>query len=594
MKKFSKLFAIVTIIAMLVTSLMSVTVYADPVTGSAIIINKPENQHLSGQTFSAYQIFGLSIIDLDGDGPGTETSYLYSVLPEFKPFFAEYFKTEDIFNDDGYTADGANILDVKLNGIIADIGTDSDELNDMAQALLAFIGDDIDPTQSVTVKADEDPASVEINGLPLGYYMVYGSVLAENNVKVIAACALKTNDTPVNITPKADAPAIDKQVKNDHTGVGNVDDLNTATDGTGWNNWTDLDIGDTAEFRLLSRVPKMVGYESYTYIVHDKMSKGLTFNPASVEVYIDGAQITDPAGKYTVSQAANTSITDDTDPYYGSTDITITFDPTWFVGQQTGDSIEIKYNALVNENAIISKPGNPNKAHLEYSNDPNWDGTGKTPTGETPDDEVFVYTYEINVFKYTGTLNPDGSLAANSKALAGAEFTLFNNTTVPTEIDLVLVSAGSETDPAVYRPLTSDDADTDKVLAIISPASGKIVIKGLDDNATKYLLVETKAPVGYNRLRGNIDVTVAYEAVSDTDTTGIGDYSVSYTYDGTTISEATTGNKINRIDVLNKTGIEFPETGGIGRTIFILVGATMVGAGLICLVIFRKKIFPGK
>lgn len=197
-------------------------------------------------------------------------------------------------------------------------------------------------------------------------------------------------------------------------------------------------------------------------------------------------------------------------------------------------SLVVTYSAVLTEDAIIDADGVQNDAKLTYgdNNETEWDTT-KTKT------------YSFDLLKYNGA-------DADKNPLAGAEFQL-KRKGVNTVVRLVKI------DENTYRLSNADDAEDVKVSSFITNDIGAIKIVGLD--ADSYVLTETKAPTGFNILVKDTEVIIS----SDT-------------------TETIT------VEVANNTGTELPSTGGIGTTIFYVVGAILVvGAAVILIVKKRVK-----
>ena len=155
------------------------------------------------------------------------------------------------------------------------------------------------------------------------------------------------------------------------------------------------------------------------------------------------------------------------------------------------------------------------------------------------------------MFKYTKT-------GETETALAGAKFTLSKNADGSNPI--ALVSKGNN----VYR--VAKTGETGTVTEITTDDTGKFTIKGLD--ADTYYLTETAAPAGYNKLAGPVTIVIGENGVVN----------------GTT--EASQG--VDEVKVLNQSGTELPSTGGIGTTIFYVVGGILV-VGAVVLLVTKKR-----
>lgn len=288
----------------------------------------------------------------------------------------------------------------------------------------------------------------------------------------------------------------------------------------------DADIGQTVNFK--STITAQAGAENYVF--HDKMSAGLQYTGVT-GITLNG-NIVDTAN-YVVK---TTDITD------GCT-FEVVFTQAFCDTLKANDKIVISYTAVVTKDAVIGGDGNLNQSQIEYGE------SGKTTT--TPLSETKTYTWKLDVLKYT--------MKGDEKTpLAGAKFTLSKNSDGSDPISLV------EVEKNVYRVATKDDANT--ITEITTDATGAFTIQGLDSDT--YYLTETAAPAGYNVLKSAIEVKVSDKG------------EVTYIYDGDTAT--------GTVEVENNTGAELPSTGGIGTTIFYVVGGLLVVAAGVLLVT-RKR-----
>lgn len=335
----------------------------------------------------------------------------------------------------------------------------------------------------------------------------------------------------VTIAPKSDVPKFEKKIKdrNDST-----DAANTYTD---WQDSADYDIGDQVPFKLEGIVTsKYNDYKTYYFAFHDKEETGLTFNKDSVKVYVDGNEIN-------TGYKVVTSTTD------GCTFEVVFNNLKKVASVKAGSKVTVEYTSELNENAVLGKQGNVNEAKLVFSNNPRDEQEGKPEKpGETPWDNVIVFTYRVVVDKYANSVN--------GEKLTGAEFTL----------EKVLKDGSKET-----------------ITVAKSEAGTRFTFKGLDDG--NYILTETKTPDKYNTI-APIQFTVNAKHNIEWNSGARTDILTSLT-GGTTVTgeitfTANEGKSELATKVVNKSGSTLPETGGIGTTIFYVVGVVlMLGAGVL-------------
>lgn len=314
--------------------------------------------------------------------------------------------------------------------------------------------------------------------------------------------------------------------------VKKVKDVNDSTgDASDWQDSADYDINDSVPFKLTATLADNVSaYDTYKVVFHDTLSKGLTYNGDAV-VYVDGVE---KAG-FTVTPVVNED---------GTTSLTISCDDVKALGAANSSVISVEYTATLNSDAAPGSAGNPNEVYLEYSNNPQ----NSSDTGNTPKDVVIVFTYKTVINKVDKDGNP----------LAGAEFKLEK-----------------------YNEAT----DSWTEIAVVKNEAGTVfTFTGLDDGS--YKITETATPSGYNGI-APIEFTVtathdiladnpALTALSGNEATG----EVTFTANETEGSLST--------DIINKAGSTLPETGGIGTTIFYIIGSVLV-LGALVLLIAKKR-----
>ena len=414
-------------------------------------------------------------------------------------------------------ADSAFVVDEK--NVFADCATAAD----VADAMTGW-GDSSDQAKAFAKIAYDNKAGSGVDcvagttSLDAGYYLVvdvteFGTG-ATDTVYNLALLQL-TNKGTFEIAVKTDIPQVEKKVKDANDTEGST---------TNWQDSADYDIGDNVPFQLKATLGgKVSEFDSYEIVFHDTLSSGLKYN-GDAKVYIDGDEV---AG-FTVTYVGNT--------------LTVSCDDVKALGATNNSVITVEYTAELTEGAVIGSAGNPNKVYLEYSNNPNDEGTGKTQ-----EDKVIVFTYKVIVNK----------VDENKQPLVGAGFTLYK------KVGSAWVPVGDQ---------------------VIGDTMTAFIWKGLDDG--DYKLEETTTPAGYNTIDPiEFTVTATHDIESDNPAlTALSGNLLSGEAAFTADSAAGT----LTTDVVNQSGTVLPETGGIGTTIFYALGAAlMVGAGV--LLVTKKR-----
>ena len=288
---------------------------------------------------------------------------------------------------------------------------------------------------------------------------------------------------------------------------------------------TDVEVGQTVNYTITGKVPAYTGFNTYTYRIEDTMTDGLTFKK-DVKVTVGGTDVTaDCTVNYDVNKNANS--------------FTVTV-PVLLKKYKIGDEIKATYSATVNQKAIAVV--SENAAKLIYSNDPT---TGETKTITPP--VVKVYTSQIVIDKYEA--------GKEDTKLPNAEFILYKKET-----------SGDTTTTKYYKWNETDEKvewveDRAAATVVVTDMYGRTYFFGLANGT--YYLVETKAPAGYNRLEEPAEIKVEG---STTDTTKLS----------------------NIAKVPNSTGTTLPSTGGMGTTVFYVLGAVLV-LGAVVLLVTKKR-----
>ena len=496
MKLIKKIAAIMFAFMMVVS--MSCNVKADDTTTETGKGKITINNAIPGQTYKIYKILELESYD------PTTGNYAYKVTPEWKSFV----------ENEGQTyltkVDGTDYVNW-----VGDATNKGAHVKEFAEKAIAYVKKENSPVKKYTsqdataASAEQATTTVTFENLPLGYYLVDSSVGS--------LCGLDTTAKEVTIEEKNDVPTVDKKVHN-------------GTDYEGSNN---ANIGDTIYFRTRINVKK----GATNYILHDKMSKGLTY----VKSTNTTVHALDSDGNMWV-QASQPKLDVDyvikKDNLGDDCSFHIEFQNSYLEKHADEEYvIQIEYSAILNENAVIAGEGNKNETWLKYGENNNLETTHPTTTTKT---------FEMNVFKfYKDKKNSD-----KETGLANAVFTLSKNQNGSDSINLI-DQGSNDQGSNVYRVANTGDA------SIKTNKSGKFTIKGL--SAGIYYLTETKQPAGYNKLSGPVTVVI-----DETGLVKVGE------------SEA------NPVKVENKTGTVLPSTGGAGTTMIYLIGAVLVlGSGVV-------------
>ena len=491
------------------------------------------NDAVVGHTYTAYQVFKGVYYSGNRQVEGKEAEYLSDVtwgddVDDTKILKA--LQESTVIGKDFTDKTSAEEVAYVLQGY----DNKSEQLDEFARIVGKNLKTNATGKGSVTVGEDKQTT---INGLTAGYYFVKdtgkigdGEIATKFLVKVVG-------DATVEI--KATAPTIEKKIVNG-------DD----------SNHTSVNIGDQVEFKLTAKVPDMANFDTYTFTISDTLSAGLTFDATSVAVEI---------GEKKLVADTNYKLTEPADPDADNT-FKIEFTKAQlgdYVKHTDGATIVVTYKATLNSNALTTDK-ETNTAKLEYSNNPSSDGKG---TVKTPDVPVYIYDFDIEIAKYDGT-NGDTD-ADKAKKLSGATFILYK---VKDGKNLYYVQERDTTTKAVTCVTWTENKD--EATKFITDENGKTTFQGIA--AGTYYLRETQAPAGYNSLKNDHKVEISATYGTDGKLT---DSSATHTGEG---------QYIQTVEVPNKAGAVLPSTGGIGTTIFYVLGS-ILALGAAVLLIVKKR-----
>lgn len=443
---------------------------------------------------------------------------------------------------------------------------------------IAQIRANLNANSAVTMNPEAEGSTTYTATAPLGAYLVvvegsetstYNAMVVSTNYKNVNG--VNTIDLGKNTAAakKSTKPTLDKNIKN----------------GDATTKHNTVNIGDVINYEVsVANIPEYTGKYPVFNVV-DTLSQGLTFNGEDVTVKVNGTTLrkdidykfTKEGQKITIN-FVDTSLTATGKTEYGYT-----------LNNYKGQNMTIAYSATVNENAKLNEVGNQNDATLTYSKD----STVNNNNG-TDEKKTHSYTFDIDgsvqgtdsvipvdvthilnkIGEEVKTIEVNGKEVEVKAALEGAEFTVYTN-----EACTVRYQQGGVDYPVVR-----------------STAAGQIELKGLA--AGTYYIKETKAPAGYSVNATAVKVEITGLTFNDNDeltgwTIKVNNQDVASFVYGTNEGGKT---EFVRSDSIRNEGTEFvngynilntkitalPATGGIGTTIFTIVGCGIMiaAAGL--------------
>lgn len=400
----------------------------------------------------------------------------------------------------------------------------------------------VDPGTSIPSSGDV----VEIPEDGAGYYLIVDTTdfSTGDSYHAYNSFLLKVNKGKFNlpIKPKFVKPTVEKKVYDN--------DNNDISSAGGWGSSADHAINEKFKFQLIAKLPASSDraydyYDNYTVRFTDTLSEGITYDRLdSVVIESNGTpyDITEDSSKYTINTDNLKS-----QNYFV---VNIPNVKNCVANLNDGATITVTYTAHLNETATVNTAGgdshtdNENSVFLTYSNNPRIN----TSVDKTIPSKVCVYTYQLNNTKRQNTV--DGP------ALAGAGFKLYSDAECNNEVGLYQ-------EGEFYYPIK--DATGKKAVEMISGENGQFNVKGLD--AGTYYLKETITPAGY-------------------DTCGVTPVTIKADHSGNDHVNLEGSN----LTIVNKKagGITLPSTGGIGTTIFYVVGGGLMVAAIVLLVTKKR------
>ena len=463
------------------------------------------NNAKAGETYKAFKMLELFVNDTSNP-----TAYAYTVAPGWEEFFAD--NNSSVWGT-VLVKDSTGYFQAK-EGISSETAWNATSaLSKFAEAAAQYAAKK-DLPAVVSVSCETGKTTVVLNTTESGYYLVTSTLGTR--------AMIDTTPGNVVINEKNSVDSIEKQVQEDSN--------------SSWGASNDAQIGDTVNFKTkVTVVPRSVNV-----VIHDNMDTGLTFSGnSSIRLYTD-EDCNEELSRdlYTIKSS----------PDAGDT-FTIEIKDAFAANTTTDANIYIPYSAVLNQNVVSTSDSAP--AIVNQTN------TASVTYGDSQSVEVTTTTttHSFKVFKHAkdSTDNLAGAIFQLKKAGGGVNLVKINDTNYrvanATETGTVSshVADNNEVNPIAAGSIVSD---------FVTVASGDIVIWGVDSDSD-YTINELQAPKGYNKLTGDVNVTVG----ADNNT---------------------------RIDVENQTGAELPSTGGIGTTLFYVIGGLLV-VGAVVVLVSKKR-----
>lgn len=450
-----------------------------------------------GHTYKIYRILNLQYND-------TAKSFRYEKNDKWGAFVEEQTAYLSVDSTTGVVT--------WANSDNADNGT---AIKALAVAAGQYVKD-----QGTALTADDfkeaTSSTVIFDNLPLGWYLVVSDLTSD------AICSIDTTAKEVTIKEKNGVPTVTKEVE--------------YASGS-WGQGNDGNVGDTVNFQTTIYV---TDGNPTNYVLHDKMSNGLTFKEDSIAVKVND---TTPITNYTVK--------------YTNTD-KCTFEISFPNGTlHTNDKVVVTYSATINSNAVVGTAGNENETWLKYGNN-----------GETTHGKTKTYTWSFNIFKYFTDSNND------MRYLANVEFVLYRKN-ADDKAEYAKFDSNNNNNKLTGWTETKDDATR-----LTTNATSTVTVEGLDEGT--YFLKEITTPDGFNGLTSDVEVQIH----SSCNTLNGATYMVQYKMVNEEGFTDTDDEKV--VPIENKRGTTLPGTGGIGTTIFYVVGGGLMVAAAILLITKKR------
>lgn len=649
MKRMKKIVSILLAMAMVLG--MGLTVFAADNNEHKITVTQNQNDKTS-HTYEAYQIFKGDLAEVtEGEGEDAVTRKVLSNIEwgsgvNGKNLLAA-LKADSAFNIVGEGDEKTNAFaECTTARQVAEVlsgsafGSSTVQNSTLTDAFARVVENNLTTTVAGTAsntdeKGNVSSAPIEISVTGSGYYLVKdkdGSVNTANGAYSRFMLEVVGDATA---TVKSEVPSGDKKVYVNGTELG---DANNAS------------IGSHVSYQITSKVPNHVGYNYYYFIMNDTLSEGLTFDGASsVAVKIGNNTLVQGRDYYVYTEnvAPKTFRLAFADimEYEVGADIVVTYSATVNDKAVVGitgnpNTWNLQYSNNPDDTFDGERPDGEDTPGLPKEEE-------SEALGQTPDEKTLTYVTELDITKYANSVAEDHLLAGAEFTLTGTSKQVVLNTVdyyeaaengtyyllldgtytevAPTGTAYVEIGVGTKdtttgyikdengdyvvpTDKTAYEGQTlyklvkgtaekyadvntkyvkktatkTTYVNADVSIEMTTGEDGKISFKDL--GAGEYILTETVTPEGFNTL-DPIKIVITFEGP---DSVNDGSETCTWTMTWNDNPVAPNNNGIFAQDVINQSGSLLPSTGGIGTTIFYVVGGILViGAGI--LLVAKKR-----
>lgn len=534
-----------------------------------------------GHTYEAYQIFKGDLFIEEQETNGGSEKKKVPILSNVEwgsgidgEKLLEALKADETFKVDGEDETEVNAFEKCSSASqVAKVVDTFDDDSDKAKAFATHVGDNLkkENDKIISSKYDSNKKEYTFEISEAGYYLIKDKddtldgkydAYTRYILKVVNSTEVKPKSEKTSVTKSLDPSNPNKKV-DDHA------------------------INESFKFYLTATLPESTEYneyKKYKLVFTDTMNPGITFDGID-SVTVNGNTTSGDSKEITINKSETNN---ENECYYKletqeeadkSTKLTLTINDLKKISDidlTKGAKVVVTYSVHLNELASsaidteehTSTNSNSNEVTLSYSNDPNWKGEDDEdePTGTTPSDKNYVFTYKINNTKYS-------EKRGEKTVLKDAGFTLYKKVKDETnteEAKLEVVKLIWDESIEAYRPIGKDEEkseDTEEKWEIKSQDNGKFDIKGLDVGT--YILKETTTPGGYDTCK---DIEIVIKA----------DYTTTIPEQQVDLKGSTNMNN----EVINVYGVDLPSTGA--RTLIIICCVSTVFA-LLGIILSKKE-----